>query len=414
MSADAKAALSGKQIVLGVTGSIAAYKAVILLRLLQKAGAQVRVILTEGARQFVSARTFSGLGATVHTDIWEGPGELHVDLARWADALLIAPVTADCMARLASGRADDLLTSTALTTVAPVCLAPAMHPAMWRAPVTLENAKTLFRRGMHFFGPVSGEVASGDVGVGRFQEPEDIARGLARVLYGPGSLTGRHVVVTAGPTVEAIDPVRTLANVSSGKMGYAVAEILQSRGAQVTLISGPVSLAPPAGVKVVPVRSALDMQGAVLDALGPQLSGADAVVMAAAVSDYRPVAISSEKLKRSPEGMHLSLVPNPDILAELGRLRESLRPVLIGFALETADGDTLINLGRRKLVNKRVDLIVANSASRSLGRDDNEALLVSPIDCVKLPRMSKSAVAVHIVEWLERRLEGPARVEQTD
>lgn len=414
MSADAKAALSGKQVVLGVTGSIAAYKAVVLLRLLQKAGAQVRVILTEGARQFVAARTFSGLGATVHTDIWEGPGELHVDLARWADALLIAPVTADCMARLATGRADDLLTSTALTTVAPVCLAPAMHPAMWRAPVTLENAKTLFRRGMHFFGPVSGEVASGEVGVGRFQEPEDIARGLARVLYGPGSLTGRHVIVTAGPTVEAIDPVRTLTNVSSGKMGYAVAEILQSRGAQVTLISGPVNLSAPAGVKVLPIRSALDLQAAVFDALGPQHNGADAVIMAAAVADYRPLAVSTEKLKRSAEVLHLSLVPNPDILADLGRLRESLRPVLVGFALETADGDALINLGRRKLVNKRVDLIVANSASRSLGRDDNEAFLISPIDCVKLPRMSKSALAVQIVEWLERRLEGPVQVEQTD
>jgi len=414
MSADAKAALLGKQIVLGVTGSIAAYKAVILLRLLQKAGAQVQVILTEGAQQFVGTRTFSGLGATVHTNLWEGPGELHVDLARWADALLIAPITADCMARLASGRADDLLTSTALTTVAPVCLAPAMHPAMWRAPVTLENAKTLFRRGMHFFGPVSGEVASGEVGVGRFQEPEDIALGLARVLYGPGSLTGRHVVVTAGPTVEAIDPVRTLSNVSSGKMGYAVAEILQSRGAQVTLISGPVSVSAPTGVKLVPIRSALELQAAVLDALGPNLDGADAVVMAAAVSDYRPLAVSAEKLKRTAEGMHLSLVPNPDILADLGRLRGSLRPVLIGFALETADGDALINLGRRKLINKRVDLIVANNASRALGRDDNEALLISPIDCIKLPRMSKSTLAVQIVDWLERRLESPSRVEQTD
>lgn len=414
MSADAKAALQGKQIVLGVTGSIAAYKSVVLLRLLQKAGARVRVVLTEGARQFVGARTFSGLGATVHTDLWEGPGELHVELARWADALLIAPTTADCMARLATGRADDLLTSTALTTVAPVCLAPAMHPAMWRAPVTLENAKTLFRRGMHFFGPVSGEVASGEVGVGRFQEPEDITHGLARVLYGPGSLTGRHVIVTAGPTVEAIDPVRTLTNVSSGKMGYAIAEILQSRGAQVTLISGPVNLPAPTGTKLLPIRSALELQSAISDALGPNLDGADAVIMAAAVSDYRPLAVSAEKLKRSSEGLHLSLVPNPDILAELGRVRVSLRPVLIGFALETAEGDALVNLGRRKLINKRVDLVVANSASRSLGRDDNEALLISPIDCIKLPRMSKSAVAVQIVDWLERRLDGPARVEQTD
>jgi phosphopantothenoylcysteine decarboxylase / phosphopantothenate---cysteine ligase len=414
MSADATAALSGKRIVLGVTGSIAAYKAVLLMRLLQKAGAQVRVVLTEGARQFVTARTFSGLGATVHTDLWEGPGELHVDLARWADAVLVAPITADTMARLATGRADDLLTSTVLTTVAPVCLAPAMHPAMWRAPVTLENAKTLFRRGMHFFGPVSGEVASGEVGVGRFQEPEDITLGLARVLYGPGSLSGRHVVVTAGPTVEAIDPVRTLSNISSGKMGYAVAEILQSRGAQVTLISGPVALPAPPGIKLVPVQSALDLQSAVLEALGPELDGADALVMAAAVSDYRPVSTSAEKLKRSAEGMHLSLVQNPDILADLGRMRGSLRPVLIGFALETADGDALINLGRRKLINKRVDLIVANSASRALGRDDNEAMLISPIDCIKLPRMSKSTLAVRIVEWLEHRLEGPPRAEQTD
>src|SRR5690606_27477876 len=194
----------------------------------------------------------------------------------------------------------------------------------------------------------------------------------------------------------------------------AIAEILQSRGAQVTLITGPVNLPVPTGAKLVPIRSALELQSAIADALGSNLDGADAVIMAAAVSDYRPLAVSAEKLKRSAEGLHLSLVPNPDILADLGRLRVSLRPVLIGFALETAEGDALVNLGRRKLINKRVDLVVANSASRSLGRDDNEVLLISPIDCVKLPRMSKSAVAAQIVDWLEWRLEGPARVEQTD
>lgn len=411
---EGNAALSGKHVLLGVTGSIAAYKAPILLRLLQKAGAEVRVVLTENATNFVGTQTFSGLGALVYDGPGQAPGELHIELGRWADALLVAPTTADFMARLTSGRCDDLLTCIALTTLAPICLAPAMHPSMWQAHVTLENAKTLFRRGVHFFGPVSGEVASGDVGVGRLQEPDEIVRGLSRVLLGPGSLSGRHLVVTAGPTVEAIDPVRVLTNASSGKMGYAIADVAHARGAQVTLVSGPVALPAPPGVQLVPVRSALDMQRAVGEALGPKFDQADAVVMTAAVADYRPATVSAEKIKRNSEPLQLSLVPNPDILAEIGRRRAALRPVLIGFALETTDGDQLITLGRKKLIDKRVDLIVANSASKSLHKDDSEVLLVSATDCVPLARQSKIAIASHIVDWLEMRLGQPSRVEQTD
>jgi phosphopantothenoylcysteine decarboxylase/phosphopantothenate--cysteine ligase len=406
-------ALAGKRIVLAVTGSIAAYKSVLLARQLTRAGAEVRVILSEAARHFIGEATFTGLGLRVEGSMWGSPGESHVTLASWADCVLVAPATADTLARLAAGRADDLLSATVLCSRRALCVAPAMHPAMWAAAATQQNAATLFARGAHFIGPVEGEVASGEVGLGRMAEPEQILLGLVRAVHGPGRLGGRHVVVTAGPTREALDPVRALTNLSSGRMGYAVAAALVARGADVTLISGPVALPPPDGVRLMPVESALDMQGALDAALGPQLDGADALIMAAAVADYRPLSQATHKLKRGSEPLVLQLTPNPDLLADIGKRRTTARPVLVGFALESAEGDALVGLGRRKLIEKRVDMVVANSTS-GLSGDENQVQLVTPVDCTRLERMSKAKVAGHIVDWLTARLDAPAKGEFTE
>ena len=407
------ATVANRNVLLAVTGSIAAYKAPFVLRQLRRSGANVRVVLSPGAKKFIGAQTFLGLGAEVFESMWDRPGELHVELAQWADVIVVAPMTADTMARFASGRCDDLLTATLLCATCPICVAPAMHPSMWAAPVSQLNARRLFKRGVRFIGPVLGEVASGDIGLGRLAEPDSIAQGVTRALAAPGPLGGRHIVVTAGPTVEPIDPVRSLTNASSGKMGYALAEVAIGLGADVTLISGPVGLAPPALAQVVPVHTARDMHEALLGCLGPDLSEADAVIMAAAVADFRPEQVSAGKVKRTAAGMTLSLTANPDILSDLGYRRQTLRPVLIGFALETASGDELIQLARQKLISKRVDLIVANRASESLNRDDAQVMLVSPIDCTVLRSMKKPQVAAHILAWLAERLAGPEAVEQT-
>jgi phosphopantothenoylcysteine decarboxylase/phosphopantothenate--cysteine ligase len=410
--------LAGKVVVLGVTASIAAYKAALLLRLLRKAGATVHVILSESAKRFVGESTFRGLGAEVHTDMWSAPGELHVELGARADAVLVAPATADVLSRLAQGRADDLLTATVLCRCGPLVLAPAMHPRMWNDAAVAHNAALLAERGATFIGPVEGEVASGDVGIGRMAEPEHIAQALAELLA-PGTaaltseLTGRHVVVSAGPTAEPLDPVRSLTNVSSGKMGFAVAAALRARGARVTLVAGPVTQPTPQGVDRVDVGSALEMRQALWTALGPELEDADALVMAAAVADYRPKARSNSKLKRSLDDLTLELVPNPDLLAEIGHARKAKHPVLVGFALETAEDEELVQHARRKLVSKRIDLVVANRAEESLGRDDNRVFLVSAIDCKPIARDSKAALAEHIVDFVAARLTELALPEES-
>lgn len=393
-----------RRIVLGVTGSIAAYKAVLLLRLLQDAGAEVEVLLTESGARFVGAATFRGLGATVHTDMFDAPGELHVELGRRADAVLIAPATADVLARLRQGRADDLLTATVLCSHGLVTVAPAMHPRMWLSPAVQENVEVLSGRGIECIGPASGRVASGDVGLGRLSEPEDILAELIARLGARRALAGRHIVVTAGPTSEPIDPVRSLTNISSGKMGFAIAAEAVRRGARVTLIAGPVSLPTPFGVSRLDVRSALDMKQALWSALGSDLGSADALVMSAAVADYRPRETSGKKLKRDGRTLSLELVPNPDILAEIGAARLRPRPVLVGFALETASDDELVARGRDKLSAKRVDLIVANQAAESLGRDDNRVFLVTSDEALSLPRASKRRVAAQLLDWLSARL----------
>ena len=399
---------AGKRITVCVTGSVAAYKAVLLVRALLKDGAFVEVVLSRSAREFVGAATFSGLtGRAVYTEVFDAdqPGEVHVDLALRSDLILVAPATADALARFAAGRADDLVTALVLCAACPVLVAPAMHPNMWNHPATQRNLATLVAdRRIGFVGPVVGEVASGDIGLGRMAEPDQIASTASAQFLGI-SLAGKHVVISAGPTVEDLDPVRFVGNRSTGKMGFALAERARALGAQVTLIAGPVSLPTPVGVQRVDVRSAQAMRGALWQALAPDLSAADALIMAAAVADYRPAESHSTKLKRSSEPMTLELLPNPDLLAEIGHARKERKPVLIGFALETDTDERVIQLARAKLAAKRVDLVVANHAAESLGRDETRIQLVSPTDCTPLPRLSKEQAADRILSWLAARLQ---------
>jgi phosphopantothenoylcysteine decarboxylase/phosphopantothenate--cysteine ligase len=410
-----------------LTGSIAAYKAVELARLLVKAGARVLPIMTTSATQFVGPITLAGIcGEPVSTNMWDPSfaGEMHVRLADRADLVAIVPATADVLARLAQGRASDLVTAIALSARGPVLAAPAMHPRMWSHPATQNNVLALASQGrVTLVGPVRGEVASGDEGLGRMAEPAAIAAAAAGCLQAlqadpsgadradlagharalTRDLTGMRVVVTAGPTLEDIDPVRFLGNRSSGKMGFALAARAAARGAEVTLIAGPVALETPAGVKRVDVRSALSMQAALSSALLPDLSGADALIMAAAVADHRPAVMSRTKLKKSDGSASstIELVKNPDLVGEVGKVRAaargpSKRPILVAFAVETAGSDSgaLVAYGQRKLTEKKVDLVVCNDAAGSFGRDDSAVALVrAGVPAVFLPRASKSALA---------------------
>lgn len=403
--------LSGKRITLCVTGSIAAYKAVLLARALLADGAIVQTVLTQSGARFVGAATFAGItGQRVLGDMFDPDhaGELHVELAQQSDLVLVAPATADSLARLAAGRADDLVTATLLCATCPVLIAPAMHPAMWSHPATVRNVATLAADGrVELVGPVFGEVASGDHGIGRMAEPDEIAFAVVRRLT-PGDLAGRHVVVTAGPTTEDLDPVRFLTNRSSGKMGFAIAERAAARGARVTLIAGPVALPTPAGVQRVDVRSAIAMRGAVWQALGPDLDNADCLIMSAAVSDYRFSETHATKLKRGAARQELELVQNPDILAEIGQARSKSAPVLVGFAVETEDEQALIASARKKLAQKRVDVVVANLARDAFGKDDNSALLVEANDVQRLGQASKHDLGDRILDWVAARF-GSAR-----
>jgi phosphopantothenoylcysteine decarboxylase/phosphopantothenate--cysteine ligase len=388
--------LEGRTVALCVTGSIAAYKAAELARLLVKAGVRVLPVMTASATRFVGGVTLSGItGEPVSTDMWEAsyPGEMHVRLANQADLVAIAPATADVVARLAQGRADDLVTALALCARGPVLAAPAMHPRMWEHPAVQRNvAELASQKRVSLVGPVLGEVASGDAGMGRMAEPEAIFAAITSALTSR-DLAGVRVVVTAGPTLEDIDPVRFVGNRSSGKMGFAIAERAAARGADVTLVAGPVALAGPFGVKRVDVRGAVAMQAALWQALGTDLSRADALVMAAAVSDHRPAEPSATKMKKGDERLSLELVKNPDLLAEVGAARGGRRPVLVGFAVETEQGSALVSYAKRKLGEKKVDLVVANAASQSFGRDENEATLVTAGGAQALPAMSKLALA---------------------
>ena len=365
--------LRGRRVLLGVTGGIAAYKAVILTRLLRLHGASVRVVMTRSAERFIGPATFGALSEhRVYTDLWEEPGVvLHVRLAHETDLAVVAPATANVIAKLAQGIADDLLTSTLLEASCPIVVAPAMHSGMWEHAATQTNVTTLSERGVRVVGPVSGSLAAGDDGVGRMSEPEDILAAIAGVLVAAGELSGRRIVVTAGPTWEPIDPVRFVGNRSTGKMGFAVAAEAFSRGADVTLVVGPGTVEPPEGPALVRVTTAQEMRDAVLAAA----ADADAVVMAAAVADFRPADASSAKLKKEEGTPRVELVPTPDILAELGIAKGGL--VLVGFAAETQDVQAA---GREKLSRKGVDLLIANEVGREgtgFGSDTSRAAILA-------------------------------------
>ena len=389
--------LAGRRILLGVTGGIAAYKSAYLARLLRERGADVQVVMTPSATRFVGPDTFAALtGRPVHSDIFERTDVvLHVRLARGADAAVVAPATANMLAKLAWGIADDLLTSTLLEFGGPLVVAPAMHSGMLQHPATRGNLATLGERGVTIVGPVEGALAAGDRGKGRMSEPEEIAAALEAALASGRDLSGRRVLVTAGPTHEPIDAVRFLGNRSSGKMGWAVAEEARRRGAAVTLVSGPTHLADPPGVEVVRVETAEQMRDAVLS----RFDQADAVVKAAAVADFRSKEHVEGKIKKEGGTPELHLEPTPDILRELGERKGE--QVLVGFAAETADLETA---GRQKLREKHLDLIVVNQVGEpgtGFDSDTNRALMFGASgDDVPLRAWTKRELAAAICDRL--------------
>ena len=385
--------LRGKHIVLGVSGGIAAYKAVELLRLFVKAEAQVQVVMTKRATEFVGALTFQALsGRGVFTDMFSLTQESeigHIQVADTTDLIVIAPATANTIARLSAGFADDPLAAVCLATKAPVLLAPSMNVNMWSNPITQANLRRLIDvAGMAVVGPGTGFLACRWTGPGRLAEPPDIAEAAARILSSD-DLSGKRVVISAGPTQEAIDPVRFVSNRSTGKMGYALALAAARRGADVELISGPVSISAPLGIDVTSVRSAEEMHQAVVGAAAT----ADAVVMAAAVGDYRPTQTAAEKLKKSDDEMTLDLERTVDILSTLGVKRSGSAPLLIGFAAET---ENVMENARAKLTKKGCDMIVANDVSQrdaGFGVDTNRVTIVTANGDEALDLMSKDEAA---------------------
>jgi phosphopantothenoylcysteine decarboxylase/phosphopantothenate--cysteine ligase len=392
-------------VLLGVTGGIAAYKACILVRLLRLQGASVRVVMTRSAERFVGPATFAALSDhRVYTDLFEEPGVvLHVRLAHEADIAVVAPATANVLAKLAQGIADDLLTSTLLEATCPLVLAPAMHAGMWEHPATQANVNVLSSRGARIVGPAHGSLAAGDEGPGRMTEPEGIVQAIEDVLSSAGDLAGRRIVVTAGPTWEPIDPVRFVGNRSTGKMGFAVATEAFERGAAVTLVVGPGTVEPPAGPALVRVTTADEMRRAVLDAA----ADAEAVVMAAAVADFRPETSAEDKLKKDLGPPEVRLVPTPDILAALrtAELGSKRGPVLVGFAAETRDVEAS---GREKLRRKGVHLLVANEVGRAgtgFGSDTNRAaILAADGEEVGMREWTKRELAAAICDRLAKLL----------
>jgi phosphopantothenoylcysteine decarboxylase/phosphopantothenate--cysteine ligase len=397
--------LHEKRILLGVSGGIAAYKVCTLASHLTQAGAQVDVVLTEAATRFVTPLTFQALtGRPVYTDLWGAPGEglpthiAHVGLAHAADLLVVAPATANTMAKLAHGIADNMLSTLALAATCPVLITPAMDVGMWSHPATQANVATLQARGVHFAGPARGRMASGLEGEGRLVEPDELLGHVRRVLGRAGELAGRRVAVTAGPTHEPLDPVRFLSNPSSGRQGFALAQAALDRGADVTLVAGPTPLPTPIGAERVDVTTAQEMHDTTLAACGDR---PDVLLMAAAVADYRPTAVAPHKIKKQQADLTLSLARTPDILAALAsqRVESGFPHVVIGFAAETQD---LLENARAKLVAKRLDLIVANdvtAADAGFAHETNRVLLIGEDGSVEqLPLMSKAAVAAAVLE----------------
>ncbi|MCG6899004.1 MAG: bifunctional phosphopantothenoylcysteine decarboxylase/phosphopantothenate--cysteine ligase CoaBC [Gammaproteobacteria bacterium] len=391
--------LSGKHVLLGVTGGIAAYKSAELVRQLRRQGAEVRVVMTAAATEFVTPLTFQALsGHPVHTQLLDTGAEAamgHIELARWADVLLIAPATADFMARLVAGRANDLLTAVSLACDATLAIAPAMNRVMWDKQATRENMMALKQRGVQVLGPAEGLQACGDSGPGRMLEPVELLAALSALLD-TGTLAGRRVLVTAGPTREAIDPVRYISNRSSGRMGYAVAAAAVEAGADVLLISGPVSLETPPRARRIDVESAAEMHAAVMS----EIALTDIFISVAAVADYRPASVASQKLKKTAATLSLELKRNPDILAEVAALTDA--PFTVGFAAET---QAMESNARDKLRAKNIDMIAANVVGQQLGFDceDNALRVIWGQGEQQLPLAGKGKLARQLVAIIAER-----------
>lgn len=387
--------LTNKRILLGISGGIAAYKSAELARLFIKAGAEVRVAMTRAATEFITPLTLQALTANkVHLDLLDTEAEAamgHIELARWADLVLIAPASADVIARIANGRADDILTTLVLATIAPIALAPAMNQAMWADSATQANVELLRQRGFLIFGPDEGDQACGDVGLGRMLEPMQLLDDCAS-QFDRGVLAGMHVVITAGPTQEAIDPVRYISNHSSGKMGYALAAEAVAAGARVTLISGPVSLPTPERCTRINVFSANDMLSAALQ----QAANCDVFISVAAVADYRPAMSNPDKIKKTAATLTLELIRNPDVVSEVAKLKH--RPsVVVGFAAETSD---LLTHGRSKLKDKNLDLLFANHATETFNSDTIEATAIHAKGELELGAGNKHLVARKMLQLI--------------
>lgn len=391
--------LFNRNVLLGVSGGIAAYKSAEVVRQLQEQGATVRVIMTHGAQEFITPLTLQALsGHPVHTQLLDEQAEQgmgHIELARWADLLLIAPATADLIARLAAGRADDLLTTVSLATPAPVLLAPAMNQQMWRDQATTDNIETLQRRDVHFIGPAAGEQACGDIGPGRMEQPPAIAAAAA-ALFHTGALAGKKVVITAGPTRELLDPVRYISNHSSGKMGYALAQAAVDAGAVTTLVSGPVSLDPPEHAKCHRVESAQEMLEACLDLV----ADCDIFIACAAVADYRPAQIEGQKIKKGAEEISLQLVKNPDIVNAVAAGERA--PFTVGFAAETQN---VLGYARDKMQRKGLNMIIANDVSDhgiGFNSDENEVTVLWETGEQALSRAGKPTIARQIMDLIAK------------
>ena len=398
--------LQGKRIVLGVTGGIAAYKAAELVRLLGKQGAEVQVAMTEAAMHFVTPTTFQALsGRPVFTDQWDArmPNAMaHIDLSRQADCIVVAPASADFLARAAHGFADGLLATMVLARACPLLVAPAMNRQMWENPATQRNAARLETDGVQLLGPASGEQACGEVGAGRMLEPEEIVEAVI-AFFAPKVLAGRKVLITAGPTFEAIDPVRGITNLSSGKMGFAIARAAREAGADVTLIAGPVHLPTPRGVQRIDVDSARNMHAAAVQ----QAQAAHIFIATAAVADWRPATQAEHKIKKdgSGEAPQLSFVENPDILAEIAHSPRAQSGELycVGFA---AESENLEANAQAKRARKGVPLLVANIGPATFGRDDNALLLVDDEGVLELPHATKRVLAQQLIAEIARRVSG--------
>jgi phosphopantothenoylcysteine decarboxylase / phosphopantothenate---cysteine ligase len=394
--------MQGKRVIVGITGGIAAYKSAELVRRLVERGAEVQVVMTGSARKFITATTMQALsGRPVRESLWDHAAEAamgHIELARWADLVVVAPASADFLARLTHGRADDLLATLCLATAAPICVAPAMNRLMWANAATQANVATLQQRGVQVLGPASGGQACGEVGLGRMLEAVEIAELIEPMLVGSGPLSGQRVVITAGPTREPIDPVRFVTNRSSGKMGYAVARALRRAGAEVVLVSGPVNLAAPPGVRRISVETAEQMQRAVQD----ELAGAAIFIGSAAVADYRPAVMATQKIKKTSDTLQLEMTRTPDILATVAA--RSDRPFVVGFAAETTNVE---QHAREKLLRKNLDMIAANEVGecKAFDCDDNALLVLWRGGREELPCCSKQSLADALVALIVRQFQ---------